>query len=95
MGYCIVCSLIVICFVFFALCYVLITCFMFIIIGFTFVFLFCMFCFRFCVFRVLCIVSPHVHSGFFSVSVQVSRPLQPGRNPVKVNYITSYHLLHS
>ena len=50
-GYCMVCGVIVICFVPFALCCVIITRFIFLLL-FLFVFLLCMFCFLFCVFCV-------------------------------------------
>ena len=88
-GYCIVCFLIIICFVSLALCYVLIVlyfhnysfyiCFVLYIL----LSILCVLCF--CI--VLCIVSIHVHSCFFSVCV----PLPPGGNPMTVN---KYHTIN-
>jgi hypothetical protein len=37
-----------------------------------------------------CVVSPHVHSSFFSVCVQVYGPLPPGGNPIGVNKYIIY-----
>jgi hypothetical protein len=80
-------SLIAICSMSFAFWYVLINCSLF------FNCLLCLFsCFvRFasilCV-LCFCIVSPHVYSCLFSICVQFSWPLPPGRNPSAVN---KYH----
>jgi hypothetical protein len=51
----------------------------------------CILCF--CI--VLCIVSPFVYSCLFPVTVNVYRPLPPGRNRIAVNiiyHIVSYHI---
>jgi hypothetical protein len=94
-GYCIVCCLIVICFVSFPLCYVLITIFMFFIIRFAFfVFVLCftfyfvysvlLYCFVYCFFSCL------LYSCFFLFYLQVYWPLPPGENLIVVN---KYHII--
>jgi hypothetical protein len=90
------CCLIVVWFVSFAPCYVLITRFRLAIIRYMFVFLSCMFWFLFCVFCIpVFVVSPHVHSWFFSIRVQIYWPLPPGGKPIAVNDyhdIISHHI---
>jgi len=79
-----------------ALCYFLITQLMFYNILSMFVLLLCIFDLYFVFYIVLCIVSPIVCSCLFPISVQISRPLPPGENPIAVNKynLNHHHLRH-
>jgi hypothetical protein len=64
----------------YVLCYSFYICFLVSFVCFLF-YILCLLCF----YIPLCIVSPHVHNCFFSISVQVYLPLPPRGNPKAVN----------